>query len=499
MILEVLIAELRFVDTIFVIKQGTGVLVSLAEITEFIGFAIEVGDDPGRAAGWFIRETNTFELDFDAGRLVIRGEQREIKEGTLVFIDDELFLHSSAFEDWFDVQMNVDFRELIMTLNPRNPLPLQERIARLQQFERTTENKARVPVQPLLDLPFQRITMPFLDVQIRGTRFSGQGQDTTTSSTYSILGNGELAFATAKYFVTGSNTNPVSGLRVNLSREDPDGAMLGPIQATKIEVGDLAGGGGGGFGRGAAVTNSPQGFSNTTSNITEFTGDIQPDWDVELYHNGVLVGLQQVGEEARYEFRNVPLFLGANDFRLVFYGPQGELSETRSSIPVTTIGEANVRPIFNVFLTQPGWNLYRSPPPREGQSRAVALGATVSDRILEGVGATVGLTVGDVKKSTGKSVSTAFDFSAFGARLSTNFSYSIDADVLGFGGGFAGLLPGRQQYSVTSLFPNVSDSFRNFSTRVAMAGSLTIREDMEAPYRLSGIYVKSPFNGTTQA
>ena len=104
LILEVFIGELRFVDSIFVVKQGIGVLVSLAEITEFIGFAIDVGDDPGRAAGWFIRETNTFELDFDAGTLVIRGEDREIQEGMLVFIDDELFLHSSAFEDWFDVQ-----------------------------------------------------------------------------------------------------------------------------------------------------------------------------------------------------------------------------------------------------------------------------------------------------------------------------------------------------------------------------------------------------------
>ena len=274
------IGELRFVDSIFVVKQGIGVLVSLAEITEFIGFAIDVGDDPGRAAGWFIRETNTFELDFDAGTLVIRGEDREIQEGMLVFIDDELFLHSSAFEDWFDVQMTVDFRAQTMTLNPRDPLPLQERIARLAEFDRTQETQAKAPSLPLLELPFKLITMPKLDAQIRGTRFSSQGQDPTTSITYSVLGDGELAFATSRFFLTGSNIDPVLGFRLTLSREDPKGALLGPLEATKIEAGDIAGGGAGGFGRGITVTNSPQGFSNTTTNTTQFVGDIQPDWDV---------------------------------------------------------------------------------------------------------------------------------------------------------------------------------------------------------------------------
>ena len=250
-----------------------------------------------------------------------------------------------------------------MTLNPRDPLPLQERIARLAEFDRTQETQAKAPSLPLLELPFKLITMPKLDAQIRGTRFSSQGQDTTTSITYSVLGDGELAFATSRFFLTGSNIDPVSGFRLTLSREDPKGALLGPLEATKIEAGDIAGGGAGGFGRGITVTNSPQGFSNTTTNTTQFVGDIQPDLDVELYHNGVLVGLQQVGEEARYEFRNIPLFVGANEFRLVFYGPLGELRETQSSIPVTTVGVGNARPIFNLALTQPGWNLYRKPAP----------------------------------------------------------------------------------------------------------------------------------------
>ena len=495
LILEVLIAELRFVDSIFVVKQGTGVLVSLAEITEFIGFAIEVGDDPGRAAGWFIRESNTFELDFNAGRLVIRGEPRVIEEGMLVFIDDDLFLHSSAFEDWFNVQMTVDFRNLVMTLSPRVPLPLQERIARLEKFERTTENQARKPALPFLELPFKLITTPALDISLRGTRFSGQGQDTSTSANYSILGIGELAYATSNFFLTGSQDNPVSGLRLTLSREDPDGAILGPVQATKVEVGDLAAGG---FGRGVTFTNSPQGFSNTTSNTTEFVGDIQPDWDVELYHNGVLVGLQQVGEEARYEFRNVRLFVGANEFRLVFFGPQGEMRESRSSIPLTTIGKGAERPIFNVALNQRGRSLYSKPAPGPGQSSAVALSTSVSDQIGN-LSVQVNLSIADVKKLTGATLSTGLNFPVFDTRVSTSFGYSVDANALAFGGGvgLAGILPWGDQYSIFTSFPSVNDGFKNLEVGATVAGRIQIAEDSQAPYRVTGGYAQNPSTGTT--
>jgi hypothetical protein len=48
---------------------------------------------------------------------------------------------------------------------------------------------------------------------------------------------------------------------------------------------------------------------------------------VELYRNQALLAFRPSRSDGRYEFLNIPLFFGWNDFRLVFYGPQGQRRE----------------------------------------------------------------------------------------------------------------------------------------------------------------------------
>ena len=58
-----------------------------------------------------------------------------------------------------------------------------------------------------------------------------------------------------------------------------------------------------------------------------FRGDLPEGWEVELYQNRALIGFQQSRPDGLYEFNNVPLVFGLNEFRLVFYGPQGQRRE----------------------------------------------------------------------------------------------------------------------------------------------------------------------------
>ena len=129
----------------------------------------------------------------------------------------------------------------------------------------------------------------------------------------------------------------------------------------------------------------------------------------------------------------------------------------------------------------------------------MVLSANVSDQIGQGIGATVGATIGDVKKIAGRTLNAGLNFSVLSTRASTNFAYSIDANALGLGAGLAGILPGGHQYSVTSIFPNTSDNFRNFNARLTFASKFEVRENVQAPYRLNAAFIRTPLKGTTQA
>jgi hypothetical protein len=81
--------------------------------------------------------------------------------------------------------------------------------------------------------------------------------------------------------------------RLRAYRSDPDGGLLGPLNATHFEVGDVTGHsskllGAGINGRGAVVTNEPL-FTPASFDRTRFEGELPTGWEAELYRNGQLL------------------------------------------------------------------------------------------------------------------------------------------------------------------------------------------------------------------
>lgn len=59
----------------------------------------------------------------------------------------------------------------------------------------------------------------------------------------------------------------------------------------------------------------------------DITGPMPAGWDAELYLNNQLIGFRQSALDGRYEFKNIPVNYGLNDFKVVLYGPYGEVRE----------------------------------------------------------------------------------------------------------------------------------------------------------------------------
>lgn len=363
LIMEVRVGNLRFVQSIFTIKQGIGVLVDLAEISAVVELALQVDADAGTARGFILTEDNTFELDRDAGTYTIKGEVRRLEPGQLQDVDGRLLVHSTAFEDWFGIRLVVDFRTLSLNVESDDALPVQQRLERRQRFGDQNRVRSQEASLPEDTRPYKPIDIPFADISAGATVVDRPGQDQIWRGTYSVIGRGDLAYATSEFFFGGDDLEPLNTARLTLKREDPGGRLLGPLQATQFEVGDVRGAsvpliGGGGFGRGIRLTNLAFG-DQISSAVTTFTGNEQPGTDVELYRNGVLIDLQQVDQNGRYDFRDVPLFLGRNEFRIVFYGPQGGIREELQVRNISSSGPSGSLPVYEFALVEPNRDLFQ--------------------------------------------------------------------------------------------------------------------------------------------
>ena len=108
-----------------------------------------------------------------------------------------------------------------------------------------------------------------------------------------------------------------------------------------------------------------------------------------MFRNDQFLEFQRVGDDGFYSFDNVVLFSNENNFKLVFYGPQGEVREEEISIPVDLNRLAESGGVYDVSLTFDQKQTYRkndvfqdedegSPTLMAFYEKPVALGTAVS-------------------------------------------------------------------------------------------------------------------------
>ena len=115
----------------------------------------------------------------------------------------------------------------------------------------------------------------------------------------------------------------------------------------------------GGSGRGILMSS----FKNlvmSADKTIDITGPLADGWEAELYWNDQLVGYRQNGENGEYLFPKIPVSYGLNTFKLIFYGPYGEIrTETKryySGTSPVKRGEVG----YNFSFFQPEQSLFKN-------------------------------------------------------------------------------------------------------------------------------------------
>lgn len=309
---------------------GGGVMLPLGEMARLLTIAIEVDVTKGAASGFVLREDRPFLLDVPGGRVVIGGRESAFESRLVEVQRDDVYVDAALLQSWIPVDFQVDLRQSLVTVVAREPLPFmlaREREAKLGRAAMRPSERERYPEQPLV---WSALDGFGFEHQSRLTSIGG-GDESRTDYQHSTFMAGDLLGHSAELWLIGTDDDLLNEVRATLGRRHPNPVLLGGLHAREYAAGEVFVPGDdlvldGGSGPGILVSNVPLRQTNEFDTYT-IQGTGPAGWDVELYRNDALLTISRVALDGRYEFEDVPIFFGLNVFRLVFYGPQGQIRE----------------------------------------------------------------------------------------------------------------------------------------------------------------------------
>ncbi|WP_022941856.1 SdrD B-like domain-containing protein [Psychromonas hadalis] len=312
-----------YLSDLYAYKNANNAQIGLDSLFQLLDFAINVDLESKSATGWFISEDKPFSLDWnDTNNILVNGKVASLTKAQYRIEYDDIYIDADILNHWFGLDFIFNFNDLKVEVKSDERLPIEQKIAREKQATyKNSNSKATLPWKPS---SYQMLSTPLIDVQLNAsTNKNGH------YGSYSVLASHDLAYLNSQLFVSGNKSDSLSDLRLTLSKEDANGELLGLLGATEYQFGDItpvktAIGDTGGIGRGFLISNKK--LNNIDNNrSTTFSGNIQPGWDIELYRNGLLIDKQLTVSNGRYDFKDVDLLFGDNQFELIFYGPQGQV------------------------------------------------------------------------------------------------------------------------------------------------------------------------------
>ncbi|HET9399185.1 MAG TPA: hypothetical protein VFO45_10245, partial [Sphingomicrobium sp.] len=356
-LLDVNIRQLRLGDGVRAYQTPEGTCVVFGDFLTALDLPMKIDLEAKRASGWAFKEENRIEIDVAAGVARFAGQQERLADGTVRETPEGWCVDSAALARWFKLGVKPMTAGSVLMLESEAKLPVELAIAREKRAARI--KPAAMPLEnlPKVRLPYRLWRAPALDFVVNAGVTYNASSGMRVDRQASIAAAGEIARLSYDAVVNTDRDGKPSALRLRAYRSDPDGGLLGPLNATHFAVGDVQGQQsrllGASSGRGAEITNRPL-FSPVAFDRTRFEGELPAGWDAELYRNGELIAFSRASGSQRYVFEDVPLIYGENRIEIVTYGPQGQ---QRSRLEYLNVGQEQVPPGQTWYwagVSQPG-------------------------------------------------------------------------------------------------------------------------------------------------
>jgi len=367
-LLEIHIGKYMLDDLLAAYQREDMILVPLGALSEFLDLAIDVDANSGIAKGFIFHEDQIFYLDTKRGEITIAGKLMQFNKQQVAIRDfDDIYVDSNLLGKWLSIKLDIDLFNSQLKIVSKYPLPFERRKQREERFKMVQSRRISDRGYPQQVFPYQAWSYPFINQTVRLGVLRDSDSHFDGTFNYSTYVAADLINMESTWYIAGNEQDAVEDSRVTFAKHDPNGNLLGQLQATEYAFGNVN------EPRNNLITQplDPQ-VGATVSNYPltrqlqydshSFRGDLPPGWEVELYRNNTLLDYIASGNNGQYQFDDVPLLFGTNYFRLVFYGPQGQQREE------------NYNFTLDRSLSEPGKHYYRALVSKDenGGNRALA-------------------------------------------------------------------------------------------------------------------------------
>ena len=330
-ILELRVESYKFDDVIPAYQYQDVVLLPLGAISDILDLAVSVG--PGNAEGFVILEDRSFFLDLARNEIIIKGKPETYDANLVHDLGDDIYVESNLLGKWLYMSFDIDLYSAIVKIKSDEKLPFLKKIEREARIDQALSNRQEEDTYyPKHYEPYKMVSVPFLDQSITLGRQKNSGTEAFNKYQYTTFASADVLKHEGTLYLSGNEQDDLDSFRARLGRKDIDGELLGFMRATEYAVGNVTEtrinniNQPGEIEPGISVGNYALG-RQIEYDRHRFVGPLLPGWEVELYHNNALIGYQPEAVNGLYDFQDVPLLFGNNYFRLVFYGPNGQVRE----------------------------------------------------------------------------------------------------------------------------------------------------------------------------
>jgi hypothetical protein len=371
-LLDVHIRQLRIGDGVRAYNTPEGTCVVLGDFLTTLDLPIRIDLSARKASGWAFKESNRISIDYGASAVTYGAKSEAIAPGTIRETPEGWCVQASALSRWFGIGVTPVTAGSVLVLQSQTKLPVELAMERQARAASIHPAKFDLASLPQVRVPYRMWRTPALDFVVSAGVTYRASDGMVVDRQSSVYAAGEVADLSYDAQVTTNQQGKPSNVRLRAYRSDPDGHLLGPIQATHFGVGDVEGfdsklTGTSAFGRGAVITNRPL-TTQSAFDQTRFEGDLPSGWEAELYRNNELIAFAKPTADQRYVFDNVQLLYGDNEIRIILYGPQGQVRTREETI---NVGEDNAPPGKTWYwagVNQPSRDIVTLEKPPDGQN-----------------------------------------------------------------------------------------------------------------------------------
>ena len=307
-LLDVNIRQQRLGDGVRAYATPGGTCIIFGDFLTALDVPMKIDLESNSASGWAFKETHKIQIDRRAGivrygagtEALVKNWVRDVPEGWCV--------DSAALGRWFGIKVLPRTNGSALVLESEAKLPVELAVERRRRAAQLKKNAVLdLKALPQVRLPYRMWRAPALDFVVSGGVTYRASDGTRVDRRAAVYAAGEVAQLSYNAQASTDDRGMPQSVRFRAFRSDPEGGLLGPLNATHFEFGDVSGHnsrllGAGANGRGVAVTNQPL-FTPSSFDRTRFEGELPVGWEAEIYRNGQLLGFAETSGDQRYRFR----------------------------------------------------------------------------------------------------------------------------------------------------------------------------------------------------